>query len=83
MRHELLVPYSVTQDKAGELTARFKVTVHLTASGIKKVTGLPFAQERLLKTREVESEELRALLATSLNPKKNKKKQKAETNKTE
>ncbi|KAL8275698.1 hypothetical protein Esti_000261 [Eimeria stiedai] len=83
MRHELLVPYAVSQDKAGELTARFKVTVHLTASGIKKVTGLPFVQERLLKTREVESEELKALLSTSLNPKKNKKKQKAETNKSE
>lgn len=43
-----------------------------------QVTGLPFVQERLLVVPEIKNSELKALLATSLNPKKNKKKQKAE-----
>ncbi|OEH78521.1 proliferation-associated protein 2g4 [Cyclospora cayetanensis] len=66
MRHELLIPYAVMQDKAGELTAEFKFTVHIAASGIKKVTGLPFAQERLLRAPELKSEELRRQLMAKL-----------------
>lgn len=79
MRHELLIPYSVMTEKAGELTAEFKVTVQVTPSGIKKVTGLPFVQERLLRAPDVSDEQLKSLLATSLNPRKNKKKQKEES----
>lgn len=79
MRHELLVPYAVMQDKAGEVTAEFKLTVYITASGVKKVTGLPFIQERQLNAPDVKDESLKSLLATSLNPKKNKKKQKEQS----
>jgi len=77
MRHELLHPYPVLTEKAGEFVAQFKFTVLLLPGGTKKITGLSFTQEPLLKTEfSVKDEELRTILLSTTNPKKKKKKAK-------
>jgi len=73
-RHELIEPYPVMQEKAGEVIAQFKFTVLLLPGGTKKVAGLPFNQEHIVKSaHEVKDEDLKSLLKTSANPKKKKK----------
>lgn len=76
-RHELLHEYPVLREREGEFVAQFKFTVLLLPGGTKRVTGIPFAQEGIMKTEnEIKDEELKKLLATSANPKKAKKKKK-------
>eukprot|EP00928_Gymnodinium_smaydae_P074340 TRINITY_DN573_c0_g2_i1.p2 TRINITY_DN573_c0_g2~~TRINITY_DN573_c0_g2_i1.p2 ORF type:complete len:412 (-),score=135.55 TRINITY_DN573_c0_g2_i1:116-1264(-) len=80
-RHELLEEYPVLREKNEEFVAQFKFTVLLLPGGTKKITGLPLgaAAERLATACEVKDEELKKLLASSANPKKNKKKAKKAT----
>eukprot|EP00745_Piridium_sociabile_P042155 TRINITY_DN8446_c0_g1_i1.p1 TRINITY_DN8446_c0_g1~~TRINITY_DN8446_c0_g1_i1.p1 ORF type:complete len:394 (+),score=62.75 TRINITY_DN8446_c0_g1_i1:115-1296(+) len=76
-RHDLIHAYPVLTEKSGETVAQFKFTVLLLPGGTKKITGLPFSQERLFNTQlKVEDEELATLLATSVNTKKNNRKNK-------
>merc|ERR1712098_669959 len=75
-RHELLHAYPVLQEKKGEHVAQFKFTVLLLPGGTKKVTGFPLDPEACASEKKVEDEELLALLRTSANPKKAKKKKK-------
>lgn len=77
-RHELLHEYPVLREREGEIIAQFKFTVLILPGGTKKVTGLPFGDlaNKAKTTKVVEDEELKALLATSANPKKAKKKKK-------
>merc|ERR1712151_108217 len=73
-RHELLEEYPVLKEKDGCFVAQFKFTVLLLSGGTKKITGVPFTQEKQFATTcEVKDEELKKLLASSANPKKNKK----------
>merc|ERR1711924_546646 len=74
-RHELLHPYPVLQEKPGAFVAQFKYTVLLLPGGTKKVTGVPFVQGAVLQSEHsVKNEDLKKLLASSANPKKQKKK---------
>jgi len=75
-RHELLEEYPVVKEKDGQYIAQFKFTVLILPGGTKKITGLPLgaAEKQLNSTLSVKDEELKALLATSAKPKKNKKK---------
>merc|ERR1719161_1621433 len=77
-RHELLHEYPVLREREGETIAQFKFTVLLLPGGTKKITGLPLGklEAQLRPQQVVEDEELKALLATSANPKKAKKKKK-------
>ena len=73
-RHGLLHEYPVIREKDGKTIVQFKYTVLLLPSGTKKVTGLPFSQASQFVTEKKLEGELAALLATSMNPKKLKKK---------
>lgn len=78
-RHGLLQPYPVVTEKRGEFVAQFKVTVLLLPGGSKKIAGLPFSQENVIKSQfEIKDVEIKKLLASSANPKKKKKKAKQE-----
>merc|ERR1719359_491669 len=59
-RHELIHEYPVLREREGEFVAQFKFTVLLLPGGTKRVTGLPFAQEALIKSEnEVKDEDLK------------------------
>ena len=74
-RHRLVEEFPVMKEKEGEVLAQFKFTVLLLPGGTKKITGVSFSQAGQFATdKTVQNEELRALLATSANPKKLKKK---------
>merc|ERR1712187_742719 len=74
-RHELLEEYPVLKEKDKEFVAQFKFTVLLLPGGTKKITGLPLGdgEKQLVSEFEVKDEGLKKLLASSANPKKNKK----------
>jgi len=73
-RHELLHEYPVLKERDGEFVAQFKFTLLMLPTGPKKITGLPFAQDaQVVSQHKVEDEELKKILAISLNPKKKKK----------
>merc|ERR1712003_368563 len=63
-RHELLEEYPVLKEKDGCFVAQFKFTVLLLPGGTKKITGVPFTQEKQFATScEVKDEDLKKLLA--------------------
>merc|ERR1711988_1547282 len=67
-RHELLEEYPVLKEKDGCFVAQFKFTVLLLPGGTKRITGLPFAQQKQFATAcEIKDEELKKLLASSAN----------------
>lgn len=81
-RHELLEEYPVLKERDGMFVAQFKFTVLLLPSGTKKVTGLPFSQEKQFATScEIGDEELKSLLASKPSTKKKSKKKKDEPEK--
>jgi len=72
-RHELLHEYPVLKERDGEYVAQFKFTLLMLPAGPKKITGLPFAQDaQIVSEHKVEDEELKKILAISMNPKKKK-----------
>merc|ERR1712039_936179 len=73
-RHELLEEYPVLKEKPEEFTAQFKFTVLLLPGGTKKITGLALNTAQVGSSLSVQNEELKKLLASSANPKKQKKK---------
>merc|ERR1712217_977600 len=73
-RHELLDEYPVLKEKPDEVTAQFKFTVLLLPGGTKKITGLALNEAQVGSSLSVQNEELKKLLASSANPKKQKKK---------
>lgn len=75
-KHELLQPFSVLQEKEGELVAQFKFTVLLMANGPHKITSGPFDAELYKSEHEVQDPELKALLQSSASRKTQKKKKK-------
>ena len=73
-RHGLLHEYPIIKERDGATIVQFKYTVLLLPSGTKKITGLPFTQASQFVTEKKLEGELAALVATSMNPKKLKKK---------
>jgi len=73
-RHGLVHEYPVIKERDGNTIVQFKYTVLLLPSGTKKVTGLPFAQASQFVTEKKLEGELAALVTSSMNPKKLKKK---------
>merc|ERR1712060_602883 len=71
-RHELLEEYPVLTEKREAFVAQFKFTVLLLPGGTKKVTGLALDEEKVASACSVQDEEMKKLLASSANPKKNK-----------
>jgi len=71
MNHGLLHAYPVTYEKSGDLVAQVKGTFLLMPNGSDRVTSAPF--QTLQSDKSVESEEIKALLSTSLKKKKGKK----------
>ena len=74
-RHKLVEDFPVLKGKEGEIIVQFKFTVLLLPGGTKKITGVSFDQaDQFVTEKTIKNEELKALLATSANPKKLKKK---------
>merc|ERR1719387_1110139 len=75
-RHELLEEYPVLKEKDGEFVAQFKFTLLLLPGGTKRITGLPLGklETQLAPANSVEDPDLKKLLSSSANPKKQKKK---------
>merc|ERR1712003_609745 len=71
-RHELLEEYPVLHEKLGEVVAQFKFTVLLLPGGTKKITGLPLGnlEKQVKSSCTVQDEEMKKVLASSANPKK-------------
>lgn len=75
-RHELLEEYPVLKEKDREFVAQFKFTLLLLPGGTKRITGLPLGklETQLAPANSVEDPDLKKLLSSSANPKKQKKK---------
>lgn len=74
-RHNLLHEYPVMAERPGELVAGFKFTVLLLPGGTKKITGLTFEQaDKIQSQYQVESENLKKVLAATTNTRKPRKK---------
>lgn len=71
LNHGLLHQYPVTYEKPGDLVAQFKGTFLLMPNGSDRVTSAPAPE--VSSDKSVESEEIKALLSTSLKKKKGKK----------
>jgi len=78
-RHELLEEYPVLKEREREFIAQFKFTLLLLPGGTKKITGLPLGsmEAQLASSHSVQNEDLKKLLASSANPKKQRKKKAA------
>merc|ERR1712190_299605 len=75
-RHELLEEYPILKERDREVVAQFKFTALLLPGGTKKITGLPLGnlEAQLAPANSIDDPELKKLLASSANPKKQKKK---------
>ena len=81
LNHELLHPYPVLREKAGDLVAHFKATVLLVPSGVDKITGIPVQEGLEAEPSKPLDADIVELLKTDLKPprkKKNKKKKKGD-----
>lgn len=76
--HKLIDPYQVLYEKNGEIVAQFKFTVLLMPSGSHKITGVTFNPNLYKSEYQIEDEEIKKLLSSSVNPSKKKKKPAAE-----
>merc|ERR1712139_539513 len=74
-RHELLNEYPVLKERPGDIVAKFKFTLLLLPGGTKKITGLALGglEQTAVSTLKVEDEAMKKILASSANPKKQKK----------
>lgn len=72
MKHQLLDPYPVLVEKAGELVAHFKITVLLLQGGTIAITGLPIETEKFKTENKIEDAAVLELLATSMDRKSQK-----------
>merc|ERR1719408_964163 len=73
-RHELLEEYPVLKEREKEIVAQFKFTVLLLPGGTKKITGLPLNEAQVASSLTIQDEDIKKLLKSSANPKKQKKK---------
>jgi hypothetical protein len=72
MNHNLLQAYPVLWEKEGESVAHIKGTVLLMKNGSDRITLSPLQEHK--SEKQVDSEEIKQLLAQSIKSKKNKKK---------
>ena len=77
LKHDLMQPYPVLYERAGDHVVHFKFTVLVLTSGTVRVTGLPF-DSALYSSEKVPDDETAAILAQSSKKKKKKKKKAAE-----
>ena len=75
-KHDLVEPYPVYQEKEGEFVAEFKYTVLLMPSGQMKITGLPLDLDLYESEYKIVDNDIKQLLTSSAQKKKNKKKKK-------
>lgn len=73
-KHDLMEPYPVYFEKEGEYVAEFKYTALLMPNGTMKITGIPLELENYQTENQIMDENIKNLLALSLNKKKKKKK---------
>jgi len=83
VEHELVHPYPVLFEKAGELVAHVKFTALLLPTGTVKITGIPFDRSKLKTTIVVKDEGLLKALSTSSASAAKKKKKKNKKKKTD
>jgi len=72
--HDLLQPYPVLQEKAGDTVAHFKFTALILPSGTIRITGLPVDPRHLETSAQITDPEIKAILNQSSGAKKKKKK---------
>ncbi|KAK9813970.1 hypothetical protein WJX73_007488 [Symbiochloris irregularis] len=72
LNHGLLHAYPVLHEKQGELVAQAKATVLLMPSGVHRITSAP--AQTLNSEKQIEDEEVKKLLQSSLKAKKKSKK---------
>lgn len=75
-KHDLVEPYPVYQEKEGEFVAEFKFTLLLMPNGQMKITGLPIDLDAYESEFKITDNDIKQLLASSTQKKKNKKKKK-------
>jgi len=72
VKHQLVLPYDIMEEREGEFVAQFLTTVLLMPNGnIIKLTQTPWDQQLVQSDKTVKDEQLKALIARSLKaPKK-------------
>jgi len=80
LKHDLLHPYPVLSEKAGEFVAHFKYTVLISKGSTLAVTGLPVDVTKFKTDKKIEDKDIVELLALSMekDAQKAQKKQKEE-----
>lgn len=75
-RHELLEEFPVLKERDKEFVAQYKFTLLLLPGGTKRITGVPLGnlEKQVVSSCSIQDEDIKKLLATSSNPKKQKKK---------
>lgn len=81
--HRLLDAFNVLYEKDEDIVAQFKFTILLMTSGTHQITGLPLDTAQFRSEHSVQDEEVKKLLASSLENKPKKKKAKAKAKPTE
>jgi curved DNA binding protein len=77
MDHELIEPFTVVEEKKGEVVAHWKASVAILANGTVFLSGnIPFDSEKYQSEHKVENQELKDLLALSMDLKEQKKRKK-------
>jgi hypothetical protein len=65
--HDLLIPYPVLEEKAGEFVAHFKATIAVLPKSTGVLCGdLAFDAAKLKTDKEIKDEDLKALIARDL-----------------
>ena len=64
-KHDLLIPYPVLMEKAGEVVASFKMTVAILPGGTTAITGLNFDTSKLVSDKKLH-EEIEKLISQSM-----------------
>lgn len=77
VKHRLLDPFNVLYEKEEDVVAQFKFTILLMPNGTHQITGLPINLATFKSEHSIKDESLVELLATSMDTKANKKKQKS------
>lgn len=71
LKHEIVTPYTVIEEKEGTLVAQFLFTALIMPNGnVLKITKFPFDQEVIKSEKTIQNAEIKALLATSVKSKK-------------
>lgn len=75
MSHDLLSPYPVMTEKAGEVVAHFKCTIAILPKSTAILSGGNLNMENVKSDKKVKSEEVEAIIKRDLWKKEQKKKE--------